>query len=207
VILIWGWRVRRKTLSAGIFYSPAAGRDGPYRLIEARRWFTFFWIPLIPLKRLGTFVECQQTKATYDPAILENPTNSDFVDQLSAAVREVVVAVVVADGAVTDDERRLAVDIIRDQIGPDYTPAAFEEDLGRAMSSPLDQRLQYLAGALNDQGKERLLTAAARAMTADGSIDDRDRAAVRRIGELLGMSPAHVRGVSDQVEESSLSGP
>jgi len=92
-MIIWGWRSRMKTLSEGMFFSPAAGRDVPYKLIEARRWFTLFFIPLIPLKVLGTYVECSQTGSTYDPKILNNPTNADFTDQLSAAVREVVVAV------------------------------------------------------------------------------------------------------------------
>jgi uncharacterized membrane protein YebE (DUF533 family) len=205
-MLIWGWTARTKTLGEGVFYSPAAGQDAPYRLVEARRWFTFFFIPIIPLKVLGTFVECQVTQATYDPAILEGPTNADFMDQLTAGVREVVAAVAHADGTITAEERRLAIEIVGNYVAG-YDDNAFEGDLARAADAPLDGRLAYLSGSLNEQGKERLLTAAAMLMTADGVIDDRDREAVRSIGEKLTMSPAHVRGVIDTAASSIAQGP
>jgi tellurite resistance protein len=196
VLLIWGWRTRMKTLGTGTFFSPAAGADAPYRLVEARRWFTLFFIPVIPLKVLGTFVECQATKATYDQEILRRPTNADFMDQLTAGVREIVAAVAVADGSVTDEERRLAIQILGGFV-PGYGESDFADDVARTASTSLDARLAYLAGSLNEHGKEQLLTAAATLMTADGTIDGRDREAVRSIGEKLAMSPAHVRGVID----------
>lgn len=195
-MLIWGWKTRLKTLSEGVFYSPAAGQDAPYRLVEARKWFTLFFIPLIPLSVIGTFVECQLTKATYDPGILESPTTADFRVQLSAAVRESVAAVVLADGIVTEHERRLAIDVVRGYV-PEYDGAMLAADLERATDAPLDARLAFLANSLNEHGKEQVLTATATVMTADGVIDDRDRAAVESIGTSLGMSPAHVRGVID----------
>lgn len=195
-MLIWGWRSRRKTLSEGTFFSPAAGRDAPYRLVQARRWFTLFFIPIIPLKVLGTFVECQLTKSVYDPRILENPTNAEFTDQLAGAIREVVCAVASADATVTAEERRLAVEIIGRYV-TGYDEATFDADLARVDDAPLDERLAYLSSALSEPGKEQVLTAAATIMAADGSIDDRDRNAVRTIGEKLGMSQAHIRGVID----------
>lgn len=194
MLLIWGWRARKKTLREGTFFSPAAGRDAPYRLVEARRWFTLFFIPIIPLKVLGTFVECQVTKATYDPSILQNPTNAEFTDQLAVGVREVVCSVASADATVTAEERRRAIDIVGGYV-PGYDEASLDADLARVDQAPIDQRLAYLSSALSEPGKERLLTAAATMMAADGLIDPRDRDAVRSIGEKLGMSPAHIHGV------------
>ncbi|MEM9132090.1 MAG: TerB family tellurite resistance protein [Actinomycetota bacterium] len=203
MLLIWGFRARTKMLSEGVFYSPAAGGDAPYKLLEAKRWFTFFFIPLIPLNTLGTFVECQATKATYDPKILDNPTNAQFTDQLSLGLREVVAAVAAADGAISEAEERLAVAIVGRQI-QGYDVAAFRADVAQAGVAPLDQRLVYLAGALNAQGKESLLGAAATIMASDGAIDERDRAEVERIGSLLTMSPAHVKGIIATAHEQSL---
>ena len=144
-MLIWGTKVRRKTLGEGTFFSPAAGRDAPYRLVEARKWFTFFFIPLIPLGVIGTFVECQLTQATYDPAVLDNPTNEAFLEQLTAAIREVVAAVAVADGVVTERERRAAVSVVRAYVA-DYDESMLDADLARAHRAPLAARLAYLAG-------------------------------------------------------------
>ena len=184
MLLIWGFRARTKTLGEGVFYSPAEGGDAPYKLLEAKRWFTFFFIPIIPLNVLGTFVECQATKSTYDPQILNNPTNAEFTDQLSLGLREVVAAVAAADGAISEAEERLAVGIVGRQI-PSYDVAAFRADVAQAGASPLDQRLTYLAGALNEQGKESLLGAAATIMASDGTIDERDKAEVERIGTMM----------------------
>lgn len=195
-MLIWGWRSFNKTLSEGTFFSPAAGRDGPYRLVQARRWFTLFFIPIIPLKVLGTFVECQRTKALYDPRILENPTNVDLTDQLAGGVREAVCAVATADSTVTAEERRLAIEIVGHYV-IGYDEATLDADLARVDDAPLDARLEYLSSALTGSGKEQVLTAAAKIMAADGSIDHRARDAVRSIGEKLGMSAAHIRGVID----------
>ncbi len=194
MLLIWGFKARMKTLSEGTFYSPALGGDAPYKLVEAKRWFTFFFIPMIPLKVLGTFVECQATKATYDPKILNNPTNADFTDQLSSGLREVVAAVAAADGQITAAEEELAVGIVGQQV-QGYDSATFQDDVARSTEAPLDSRLMYLAGALNEQGKEKLLTAAATIMASDGVVDERDRNEVERIGSLLSMSQAHVKGV------------
>lgn len=200
-MIIWGFKARTKTLGEGTFYSPSAGRDAQYKLLEARRWFTIFFIPLIPLKVLGTYVECQATGATYDPAILHNATNADFVDQLVGGVREVVAKVALADGQVSDRERQLAVEIIGQHVDG-YDHASFDEDLTRSSGAPLDERLRYLAGTLSERGKEDVLTAAARMMTSDGTIDGRDRDAVQSIGEQLMMSPAHVRGVIETAASS-----
>lgn len=193
-MIIWGFRARMKTLGEGTFFSPALGGDAPYRLVEARRWFTLFFIPLIPLKVLGTFVECQATKATYDPKILDNPTNSEFTDQLSSAVREVVATVASADGMVSANERQLALALIGKHVAG-YNETDFDGDLARVGSAPLSDRLTYLSGALNEGGKEQLLMSAATIMTSDGAVDDRDRDAVTDIGRQLAMSEAHIRGV------------
>ena len=63
MILIWGWKSRLKTLSQGTFHCPHCQADRQYDQRQARRWFTIFWIPLIPLKVLGTFVECTTSSA------------------------------------------------------------------------------------------------------------------------------------------------
>lgn len=196
MIVVWGWRTRRKTLGEGTFFSPATGQDGPYRLVELRRWFTLFWIPVIPLKRIGTFVECIATKTLYDEKILANPTNADLVTHLTAAAREVIAAVATADGAVTAQQRRVALEVVG-AYADGYDKDTLREDVGRVPTVDLSARLAFVADSLNEQGKERLLTGAARVLVADGTPGERGREIVDQVGRELGMSAAHVRGVVD----------
>jgi hypothetical protein len=204
VLLIWGWKTRLKTLGEGTFFSPAAGGDGPYRLVEARRWFTVFFIPLIPLKVLGTFVECQQTGATYDPSVLDNPTNEALLEQLAAAVRETIALVLAFGSPVTDAQREAAVRLAG-EYAPGYSAADLEHDISVVAHAPIDQRLSHLADALDVSGKERLLNASASVMVAGGSVDDVRVEAVRGIGEKLGMTPLHIRGVIDSARSTAAS--
>lgn len=72
--------------------------------MQARRWFTFFWIPLIPLKIIGEYIECSSCQSTYEPRVLDMPTTAHVEDQLTRALRHVVVAMMHADGHIDDRE-------------------------------------------------------------------------------------------------------
>lgn len=71
MLLIMGMNARLKVLTEGFFACPNEGGQRPYRHIAARRWFTLFWIPVIPLGRLGEYVECGSCGARYDVAVLQ----------------------------------------------------------------------------------------------------------------------------------------
>lgn len=38
---------------------------------DALRWFTVFFLPLVPLGQQGEWVQCQSCGATYDPALVQ----------------------------------------------------------------------------------------------------------------------------------------
>lgn len=71
MFIVYGFKPRHKVLSRGTFLSPATGTYGPYELMEARRWGTVFWIPVIPMNRLGRYVRCATTGRTYYEEILQ----------------------------------------------------------------------------------------------------------------------------------------
>ena len=60
----------------------------------------------------------------------------------------------------------------------------------------LADEMSNVAGMLNEHGKERLLDACLRIAGADGSIDKAEIAEVNLAGVALGMSPAHIKGVT-----------
>jgi hypothetical protein len=64
-MLIWGWKPRSKRLAEAEFHCPGCGVDRHYHDKQARRWFTIFFIPFIPLKVLGEYVECQTCQKGY----------------------------------------------------------------------------------------------------------------------------------------------
>jgi hypothetical protein len=58
MIIIFGSKVRYKTLSTGQFYCPQCKARRDYELRQARNWFSVYFIPVIPLNQIGELVTC-----------------------------------------------------------------------------------------------------------------------------------------------------
>lgn len=202
MLLIWGWKARYTVLEEGVFFCPREGGDRPFHRKEARRWFTFFFIPVIPLNVLGEFIECQSCTSAYDPVVLTAPTAGQMMDNLANAMRYAVVAITMADGTVDDAERHVALQIMAEHSDTPYTPEDLDRDLRELHPGDLTTHLGNVAGYLNEHGKERLLTACVMIAASDGTVDESEIAELQKAGAALGMSPAHVRGVIAGVREA-----
>jgi zinc-ribbon family len=63
-MIIWGSRGITSSLAKGFFHCPRCDQQRSYDHKKVRRFFTLFFIPLIPLESLGEYVECQFCKGT-----------------------------------------------------------------------------------------------------------------------------------------------
>ncbi len=201
MLIIFGIRVRYRTLSEGRFYCPHDGGDRSYRRRQARRWFALFFIPVVPLKVLGEFIECSSCGSTYNVSVLSMPTAADMMDNLANAVRQAVVSLITADGVVTDAEKEKGFEVMQRYADTPYTMQHLEDDLKDLKHGDLARRLEGVAGSLNDQGKESLLAACLEIAAADGSIDDHELTQIHKAGTALGLSTAHIRGIILEAEE------
>lgn len=204
MILVWGFKALYKTLGEGTFFCPSEGGDRPYRERQARKWFTLFWIPIIPLSVLGDFVECTSCKSSYNNTVLTAPTSAQIMDNLANAARQAIVSIITADGVIDDDEIDVALQVMKTYADTPYTRQHLDDDLASLKGGDLATGLRSVAGTLNDHGKESLLTACLRIAASDGSIDESELVEIRKAGTALGMSPAHIRGVVDHAKEDLL---
>ena len=195
MLVIFGTRGRSHTIGSGQFFCPREGGDRRYEHKEARRWFTLFFIPLIPLDRLGDYIECTSCKSTYYTTVLDAPTGASIQDVMTQAIRYVAVAMTLADGHVAPEERRVATDVVRQFASVDYGESDLAADLERLEPEGLVDHLEELGGILNQHGKEAVLEAAMRLAASDGSIDPSEIDTIEQIGHALTMTDAHVRGV------------
>ena len=195
MLVIFGWRARAHTIGTGQFFCPREGGDRQYEHKEAKRWFTLFFIPIIPLNRLGDYVECTSCQSTYYTSVLDAPTGAAIEDVMTQAIRYVAVALTVADGHVDPEERRVATEVVRQFASTEYIEADFSSDLDQLDPAHLVDNLEELGGILNDHGKEAVIAAAMRLAASDGSVDAAEIAVVEDIGKALSMTDSHVRGV------------
>lgn len=69
--IIFGTRGVTYTKARGSFQCPQCRTLAPYRHRRIRRFFTLYFIPVIPLDLLGEYVECDQCRGTYKMEILQ----------------------------------------------------------------------------------------------------------------------------------------
>lgn len=195
MFLVWGFKVRFATLDTGVFACPSEGGDRSYLRQMARRWFTFFWIPLIPLKEVGEVITCESCGNQYDPRVLDTPTASTMDTSLREALRHLVVAVIGEDHQPSPIEEAAAVALLHRAGMTDYSTETLQHDRQTLRAERLEHELAGVSELLTADGREGVLRAALSLAGADGIVNDSEREVLRLAGIRLGMSEAHVRGV------------
>ncbi len=199
-MVIWGFRGVRSTKAKGDFFCPSCNSDQHYDHKRVRRFFTLYFIPLIPLGELGDYVECGRCKQTYNEKVLEyNPKKEAERIQMAyhAALKSTMIEIMLADGEIEEAE----VKIIMDTINEFSTQEASEVELraeiesAEAQTSIIKRRLRELGPQLNDGGREKIIQAGLRVATADGNFDDSEKQLLVEIAGSLGMTEAHLAGV------------
>ena len=76
-MIIFGWRTRESTTGSGTFTCPHCRTSQVYRHVTYRRWFTLYFLPVIPLGRLGEQLECQGCLRCFAPQVLDLPADEE----------------------------------------------------------------------------------------------------------------------------------
>lgn len=181
----------------GNFDCPDCGQ-APYAHKRVRRFFTLYFIPVIPLDVLGEYVECSSCKGTYKPDVLSfDPAaaNAEFEAEFHNAIRAVMVMMMLADGIIDDDEVTTISKVYEAMAGKPLEEAAIRRQAAELQGQSVIDVMRALAGTLNDNGKETVLRSAFMVAAADGNIANEEVALLGEIGTALDMSKAHLKGV------------
>jgi len=204
-MIIFGTRGITTTPQRGDFHCPSCASMQNYALKRVRRFFTLYFIPVIPLDKLGEYVECLSCKDTYKPGVLEHDPaqNARALEaEYHRAVKGVMIQMLLADGVVDDAEVKTAANIYRSVAGRDIAEEELRSEITAAQTAgdDLGATLRAVQGSLNSEGKELALKAALYVAMADGEIQPEEQALLAEIGANLGMSDAHIRGVISSLE-------
>lgn len=198
MLIIFGFRIRFRTTGTSAFFCPRCGGDRMGARRSARRWFTIFWIPVIPVNQVGEVVECTTCHTRFEPQVADQPTTADLSEVLGNAVR-VLTAMVVRTGDHTDGTMRVtAVGEVRAVVA-DYDDATLASDVAAVDPALAEQYVGPLAEGLQVAGKERLLADLVRVALAGGTVTADQRRVIDLSGRGLGLTPAHVTGIVSSV--------
>ena len=203
-MIIFGTRGVTTTPQRGNFHCPSCSTTQSYALKRVRRFFTLYFIPVIPLDKLGEYVECLSCKDTYKSSVLDyDPAGRalDFEAEYHRAIKKVMIHMLLADGVVDDAEVKTAADIYQKVAGRQMEESALRREIDQLQRSGEDlaASLAPLQGCLDDEGKELALKAALFVAMADGEFQPEEKALLADIGSNLGMTNAHIQGVISSV--------
>lgn len=194
MLLIFGLAVFFRTVGVGDFHCPNCGGDRHYRQRLARRWFTLFFLPTIPLNRVGEVIECRTCRSRFDLAVLRMPTARQMEAALPEAMRHAAVIVLAAGDPGDARARARAVDAVRGYGAADFDDDALQADLHETPGDPAGAIAR--AGAqLTTEAREWFLAQVVRVALADGLLGDAERQALYLVASRLGLTPAHAFGV------------
>lgn len=207
-LILFGWRGVEQVTAAGRFHCPTCNQDSPYSDKSVRRWFTLFFIPVIPLDRLGAYVECQVCRTAYNPAVLNAyPSEAEatmFRATISEAVRRLLVGIAWADGRIDSRETDFAVSLAQNVLGTSYTHEWFAEDAARFKDDDLLAPMRTVANMTNEQGKELLLRIATLLSATDGDVHEEETNLINRIAAALGLPKERVPDIMQDALQSGL---
>ena len=199
-MIIFGTRSVKFTKEQGQFHCPQCERQTDYKHKSARRFFTLYFIPLIPLDKLGEYVECRSCRGTFITKVLEyqqNSSSDQFLSEYEKAIKHSVVLMMLADGEIDQREKEVVLQVVNKFSHNDITMTELDQYIDQVQRQPEDigTYLKKVAPRLNGHGKEIVVKSALSVAAADGHIDQSEIALLEEIAKALDMTSSHLRGI------------
>jgi tellurite resistance protein len=203
-IIIYGTRGMTSVGGMGQFHCPSCGQSA-YQHKKVRRWFTFFFIPMIPLDLAGEYVECGKCFGTYDLEILSyDPAaeQAEFEAVFHTAIRRTMVKMCLADGVVDPEEVTVIREIYAKLAGVEISEEDVREEIAEAMTDTrtVQQYLKDGIGMFNLHAKELIVKAAFFVAAADGEFQVEEQKLLNNIGAALQMSKDQFQAVMERLQ-------
>jgi len=202
LLIIFGLRVFYRTFAQGTFHCRRCGGDRPYRHRAGRRWFTLFFIPLIPLNSVGEHVQCTTCRTRYVTEVLSQPTTAQMQAALPVGMRAAVSAMLRSGDPSSPVSRQRAIEAVIGSGVPGYNETMLNADLMQSFEA-IRPALNQVGAQLTSQAREWYLADVIRIGMADGPLTETERHAALAIGADLGMTQAQVIGVVAMTEQSA----
>ncbi len=202
MFIMWGFKVMFRSVGEGEFHCPGCGVDRRYSLRRARRWFTLFFIPVIPLKEVGSVIECSTCHRRFSEEVLSLPTANETADSIGFARRALAAHMVdVSDN--TTVAREAAIAVMRESGMSEYEASQLDIDRGTSDWERVVSWARHLGPRLSPAGSETMLMGAARVAAADGAFTDAERTKLVDLGSAFGLTPLHVEGILTTAQAAS----
>jgi tellurite resistance protein len=198
MFIIYGTKGVTSVVETGDFACPGCGGlQRPYSRVAVNRYFTLFFIPLIPLGKAGEYIECRNCGGQFDErALVElqevvvEKIRVEFIEH----VKRLMVLTAIADGPANATE----IDAIRatcqELSGEPLSKADVDRELylARLSKGGLADYPRRFKGQLDDEDKQAVMRSIVAIAGADGPIGDDERKLLEELAADMGMEPSVV---------------
>ena len=205
MLIIWGLRVFFHTTGEGVFHCQRCGGDRHYRQRSGRKFFTLFFVPIIPLNKVGEHVQCATCGTRYHVDVLNLPTAAQMQAALPAGMRAGAAIMLRAGDPGSIPARQRAMAAITAAGAQGYGDAALNTDLAYPPEAAA-AALAQVGAQLAIHAKEWFLAEVVRIGMADGPLTGIERDAAYNIGASLGMTQAQALGLITLTEQGTTAG-
>ena len=199
-MIIFGTTGISSTMEEGQFMCPQCATSENYKHKKVTKFFTLYFIPLIPLGRAGDYVECQTCQGTFISRILDydpNDQQNEFQSVYEKAMRHCMIMIMLADGEI-DENEMVAVQKVINKFGHNDISIeelkAYVEEI-ETKPEPISTYLKKVTPSLNEHGKEIIIKCALAIAAADGNVDDSEIELINEMAKTMEMSTSHLNGI------------
>jgi hypothetical protein len=193
-MIIFGSTSLNSTIGSGDFFCPRCNMQRPYRHIGVNRFFTLYFIPLIPMGRAGDYVECQQCTGTYGAEVLNYRPESagnlgSSATKFWTDLRRCLI--VLLHNAQRTDPQTLS--LLKSWYEHQAQDAVSLDVIARELRQAAEAGAQVAGfaqqslGGLGEDTKLSVLQAGRGLLERNGRLEEGEKAALRQLGAGLGI--------------------
>jgi hypothetical protein len=188
-VIIFGSRGLTSTVESGQFHCPRCSSQQVFARQQVKRWFTLYFIPIIPMGVAGEYIECRSCAGTFDVGVLSYDPAAAKRELFEQLKRCLVVACVAAGPptAARITNLQTALSELTDLYVSDEELWA-DVRMAQAANVQMATFMRPLAADFTPKGKELLLSAACIMLSTEHRIAPNERDVLKQLGAALGMT-------------------
>lgn len=185
-MIIFGSRSMTSTRGGGAFNCPRCGMSRQYRHVGVNRWFTLYFIPVIPMGTVGEYVECTSCAGTFGVEALSYDPEQDRAEVIGD-IRRSLSLLVMSLGTLTQRQFDVFCEAFRELLG--VTPAAHEIqrdiDDARMANANMQMFVSQRLGSLSIESRKAVMWAGTLIAAANGNLGPHEQHALGQFGAAL----------------------
>lgn len=189
-MIIFGTRTTNPTAGQGMFNCPRCGPQKPYTHRKAKRWFTLYFIPVIPLGTAGEYVECESCAGTFDMDALTYDPRAEQAEMFDRIRRLAVLAMLFAgryQPANVAALRTALQELTQDFVGEEVIHQ--DVQFAQQAQAQLEPVFQSQTQDFSADGKSILLRVVLATVAPTRHVEPQDHQVIHRAGAAMGVPP------------------